>query len=668
MNSISLRSSPKTGHGPPATAPRPGSARPNERPRIGFRRLGPLVVVTLLAACDVISPPPVGRIAGRVIIEGQGVAGVTVSLSGGPSTTTAGDGTFGFDGVEGGTYTVTISGFPLDATFASTTSSATIESDGETVIVEFRGQYIRTATLVGRVAAEGDPLSDVTVRLSGMSESLTSTDAVGQFAFPSLRAGGYTVAISEFGAVQFPRTGQSVTVAVGESKVVSFDGTYPRTASISGRVSIEGTSLAGIVVTLTGFGETATARSDGNGEYSFGQLRAGTYNIAISGFDPTDVTFSETSSSVQVAVGESKVWDFDGIFVRESTIMGMVTVEGLRLPGITVTISGPQDAETMTDASGQYTFTGLRAGTYTIEISDFDPTDVAFSSASGAVTVAVGESKVHSFDGTYVRESTIMGRVSVEGNGLADVTVSLQGMGADEEVRTDDGGQYTFDNLRAGEYSVAISGYDAREYGFETTAASVTVEHGETANVPFEGILLRTASIMGQVSVEGEGLANVTVSLQGEGENQTTVTDNTGQFSFTDLPAGNFQVGISGYDTDDYSFETSSRNVSLPLGATATVPFEGIRLRTAVIMGLVRVGGAGLRGVTATLVGGDLEEAITTTTDSNGQYRFGGLAAGNYSVTISGYDTTRYSFEITSRNLALARDGKATVTFNGDRR
>lgn len=76
--------------------------------------------------------------------------------------------------MEGGTYTVTISGFPLDAAFASTTTSATIDSDGETAIVEFRGQYIRTATLVGRVAAEGDPLGGVTVHLSGMSESLTS--------------------------------------------------------------------------------------------------------------------------------------------------------------------------------------------------------------------------------------------------------------------------------------------------------------------------------------------------------------------------------------------------------------------------------------------------------------------------------------------------------------
>lgn len=61
----------------------PGLRRASKSLASGFRKLGPLVVVALLVACDVIAPPPVGRIAGRVIIEGQGVAGVTVSLRGG---------------------------------------------------------------------------------------------------------------------------------------------------------------------------------------------------------------------------------------------------------------------------------------------------------------------------------------------------------------------------------------------------------------------------------------------------------------------------------------------------------------------------------------------------------------------------------------------------------
>ena len=541
-----------------------------------FLRLGSLACLTLSFACGVLNPPPVGSIAGRVIIEGQGVAGVTVSLGGGPSTTTGGDGTFRFDDVEGGSYTVTISGFPLDATFPSTTASAEIDADGETATVEFRGQYIRTAALVGRVIAEGDPLGGVTVHLSGMSESLTSTDAVGQFAFANLRAGNYSVTISEFGAVQFPRTGHTVSLAVGESKVVSFEGTYPRTASISGRVTVEDAAFGGVEVTLTGFGETATVRSDANGEYSFARLRAGTYNVVISGFDPTDVVFADTSGTVQVGVGESKIQNFEG---------------------------------------------------------------------------------------QYVRESAIVGRVSVAGTGLRNITVTLQGVGVELADTTDGEGLYSFADLRAGEYSITISDYDDRRYEFVTASDTVRVERGETEVVPFEGDWARTAAIVGQVSVGGEGLADVTVSLRGEGENRTTMTDNSGQYTFTGLRPGNYQVGISGYDTNDYSFETTSKNVALGADETATVPFEGIRLRTAAIIGQVSVEGKGLSGVTVTLKGAGLE--LTTTTDSTGQYAFSGLPAGNYSVSISGYDTTRYSFETTSKNVALPLSATATVPFDG---
>ena len=357
--------------------------------------------------------------------------------------------------------------------------------------------------------------------------------------------------------------------------------------------------------------------------------------------------------------------NFSGSWIRTASLMGMVTVEGEGLPGITVSISGRQEAQMLTDDNGQYTFTGLRAGNYTVEIMGFDATDVGFSATSSAIEVAVGESKVWSFDGTYVRESTIAGQVSVEGNGLSDVTVSLQGMGADESAMTDVGGQFTFSNLRAGEYQLAISGFDTNEYGFSTTSATVRVEHGRTANVPFEGIMLRTAAIMGQVSIEGEGLADVTVSLSGEGESLTTMTDMSGQYSFSDLPAGNFQVGISGYDTDDFSFETTSKNVALALGETATVPFEGILLRTSGISGRVSVEGTGLGDVTVTLSGDDLDEDMEVMTDASGQYAIAGLAEGDYTVAISGYDDVSYIFETTSMDVTLGEDDTQIINFMG---
>ena len=437
------------------------------------------------------------------------------------------------------------------------------------------------------------------------------------------------------------------------------DGTAPPppVGEIDGTVVIESQGIDGVTVTLSSGAATTTS---GGGHYSFTDVEAGTYTITISGY-PADADFNPASAEVTIASAGQKVTrNFSGEYIRTSSLQGQVTVEGKPLVGVTVSISGRSEDQMATDANGEYKFTGLRAGTYTVTVSGF-AADVAFASESHTVTVGAGQTGVWNTDATYVRESTIAGQVSVEGNGLAGVTVSLQGMGADETETTDAGGQFNFPDLRAGDYQLAISGFDAREYGFSTTTATVKVEHGKTANVPFEGIRLRTASIMGQVTVEGEGLPNVTVSLSGEGESQSTTTDDSGQYTFSELPAGNFQVGISGYDPTDYSFETTSKSVALALGATETVPFEGILLRTSGISGRVSVDGDGLGGVTVTLTG---EEDRTGTTDASGLYAIAGLAAGDYTVTISGYDAVEYAFE-DSQDVTLVKDSTAIVNFMG---
>ena len=431
----------------------------------------------------------------------------------------------------------------------------------------------------------------------------------------------------------------------------------PPVGEIDGTVVIESQGIDGVTVTLSSGAATTTS---GGGHYSFTDVEAGTYTITISGY-PADADFNPASAEVTIASAGQKVTrNFSGEYIRTSSLQGQVTVEGKPLVGVTVSISGRSEDQMATDANGEYKFTGLRAGTYTVTVSGF-AADVAFASESHTVTVGAGQTGVWNTDATYVRESTIAGQVSVEGNGLAGVTVSLQGMGADETETTDAGGQFNFPDLRAGDYQLAISGFDAREYGFSTTTATVKVEHGKTANVPFEGIRLRTASIMGQVTVEGEGLPNVTVSLSGEGESQSTTTDDSGQYTFSELPAGNFQVGISGYDPTDYSFETTSKSVALALGATETVPFEGILLRTSGISGRVSVDGDGLGGVTVTLTG---EEDRTGTTDASGLYAIAGLAAGDYTVTISGYDAVEYAFE-DSQDVTLVKDSTAIVNFMG---
>ena len=193
----------------------------------------------------------------------------------------------------------------------------------------------------------------------------------------------------------------------------------------------------------------------------------------------------------------------------------------------------------------------------------------------------MGESKIISFDGTYLRTAGIMGQVSVEGVGLAGVTVTMTGEGEDETDVTDAGGLYGFSKLKAGDYSVAISGFDPDEVEFTTTSMNVSSALGETANIPFMGTLLRTSGISGRVSTEGEGRDGVTVTLAGAAE-ATQMTSNGGQYAFAGLAEGTYVVTISGWDEAAYTFETTSATIVLGDAESNITNFEGTHTRDRV--------------------------------------------------------------------------------------
>lgn len=117
---------------------------------------GVLMLLGLLAACDEGAPPPTGSIEGTVSIGGTGTDGVTLTLSDGKTATTAGGGAYRFAGVEVGSYTVTISGYPSDAKFDATQASAVIATANQVVRLNFTGSY--TSSIQGDVAIEGMPL------------------------------------------------------------------------------------------------------------------------------------------------------------------------------------------------------------------------------------------------------------------------------------------------------------------------------------------------------------------------------------------------------------------------------------------------------------------------------------------------------------------------------
>ena len=659
-----------------------------------MNRLKLLAAAMLLAlpiACGdpVDPPPPTGSIDGLVSVEGQGVDGVSVTLSNGATAITANGGMYRFDGVEAGAYTVTISNYPDDATFDQTSSAATIATDGENVTVNFPGSWIRTSAIMGTVMVENQGLGGVTVRLSGMSDSETLTDASGQYAFTGLRAGNYTVEISGFDEddVAFGSTASTAMIAVGESKVVSFEGTYLRTSGVTGQVTVENNPLADVTVSLQGRGEDRTVTTNGAGQFTFSELRSGDYSVGITNPDPDQYGFDVTSQTVTVAHGETASVPFEGIYLRTASIMGTVTVEGTGLGEVTVTLQGEgEEDETSTNAAGQFSFTELHAGEYSIGISGFDDDEYGFDVTTATVTVALQETATVPFEGIMLRTAGITGTVTVEGHAIPGVTVTVTGGPKDEEheTTTNDAGYYMVDDLHAGDYAVAISDFDANEYEFEATTQSVSVGLRETATVAFQGELLRTAGISGRVSVEGMGLDGITVTLSGDAD-MTDMTADGGQYAFTGLAEGDYTVAIEGWDEDAYEFETSSADLEVAQDAAVVQNFDGMHTRTASVSGMLfldEVNADGMHeegepalahaGVPLLLQGPGVNDVRVGMTGEDGSYAFEGLMAGTYRILVDvseelvaaltqgGY---RFAGELTGQVVSVEAAMAATVNF-----
>ncbi len=568
-----------------------------------------------LTACDEGTPPPiepepppdpVGTISGTVTIDGSGAAGLTATLSSGATQTTNTSGAFSFADVVAGSYTVTISGHPEDVTFPAATQSATIASDGQTVQLNFPGQYIRSSSVVGNVVAsdammsatdsDGQPdvLAGVTVTLTGdhaMAEPQQTDMSTGGYAFTGLRAGTYTVEISGYPEdVKFNEVSMTVEVGVGDVGKANFEGAYIRTAAVEGRVIIEGEGLAGVTVTLVGGpgNDSYTKMTGPDGEYAFTELRPGDYQVSISGYDPEDYEFASNSHDVSVDLDETETVSFTGVLLRTSGISGRVSVEGMGLADIAVTLSGAADASTMTDASGQYAFAGLAAGDYTVLIA-VESEAYVFESMSSDVSVADDATAIVNFEGAHATTASVSGMLFIDeldNNDAYDegeaplpapgVPVALVGPGVNDQrlSATNAEGQFMFSDLRAGPYQLIVpitaevaAALAAKDlaYGGPATGYGFALGVGEarTQAVPFD---ITHTTINFTVSLKsgdetGDALPGAAVTLYSDDAGETKVgggeTGEDGSVAIKVARAGTsgnmVHAGVSadGYDVAD---------------------------------------------------------------------------------------------------------------------
>lgn len=593
-----------------------------EPSRAGFAFVPATLDVTIAGADatgrDFVSVQGVG-IVGKV--TGDGKDGVTIALKGPlPATTTVTtttdpDGNYVFPVVAAGSYTVTPS-LAGGWTFSPANCLVTVTTFGLTG-PDF-ASIAATHKLSGKVT--GAVTAGVLVTLSGDADSVTVTDASGDYAFAALPSGSYTVTPALAGYA-FTPADAAVTIGTTDATVPSF--AAAATHRIAGRVS--GDVWAGVSVSLSG-AATGSVTTDAGGYFEFAGLANGAYvvKVALDGY-----AFTPASRPVTLAGADQTAVNFTAISAALRSVSGSIT--GTVLSEVTLTLQGPQTLVTTAGGTGAFDFPGVPAGDYLLVPSN---EDYVFDPASRLVAVRTSDVTGQTFAATLsLSARTITGRVA--GDVVAGVTVTLVGPSPATTTRTattDASGRFAFRNLADGDY-LATPTFAGQ--AFFPTDCLVTVAGPSVTAIEFASLTLPHA-ISGTIS--GAVASGVLVELTGDATLSTT-TAFDGSYSFPNLPNGSYKVAPS---LAGYVFAPAELSVTLQ-GANATGT-NFVAYATHRISGTI----TGPSGVTVKLTGAAERE---TTTGAGGAFAFTDLTDGAYVVTPS---LDGYTFDPQFLPVALA--------------
>ena len=481
---------------------------------------------------------------------------------------------------------------------------------------------------------------------AGVIVATATTDSSGNYSFTGLAPGDYRVVETQPAAYtdgkEAPGTGTTssavndqiaVSLAAGSmtSTGNNFGERTPGTASISGAVFLDSTpngyralgdpGIAGVTVKLLdSLGNVvATTVTDSLGGYSFTGLFPGTYSVTetqpsgyTDGLDMRDNVLGgptsplpDTHAGIVLTIGQAVTLvnfgetppaaspaTISGTVYVDADDDGFIGVGEGKLEGVVINlydnISNEFVSTTTTDASGNYSFGSIAAGTYRVEQvqpagfvdgKDTAGTGTGTTSASGVndqFVVTVGANRTSAGNNFGEGPGSISGKVYADADnsgtqaasgepGIAGVTVQLlDSTGAIVATQTTvANGSYTFKDLKAGNYTVVevqpsawIDGQD--QAGTGATLASndritVVLPAGgaSTANnfgelgATVSGTVYVDTDVSGSLNTGDTGLGSVTVKLFNSTNTEiasATSDPTTGAYEFKNVPAGNYTV------------------------------------------------------------------------------------------------------------------------------
>lgn len=474
---------------------------------------GAFVVETVQLAIDP------GSIAGTVIAVGRvdlsgtpDASGITVrargtTLGGTPywrEATSMVDGSYVISDLPAGTYVVS---FEL-ADHATVSTSASV-TPGLATTLDDAQLFHDTGTLAGAVALSGAASSAgvVVTATNGTRSASAVTDSLGGFSLPGLETGTWSV-VARKDPDWIPSSESSAAVTRNATSTLSATTLQPvATSSLAGRALLEGASDHSLsTVTLTGtdfrgvvIPPGTTTTTDGAGNWTFGALRAGSYQVAFSHLD------FDTPAPIGVSVVTGQAASVGTLTLRVSTgnVAGQVVLssgtaagfaQGSDFSGVIVTLTGLAPGVSVpaavTDASGSYRFDSVPVS-ITHAAYGVVAQRTHYASGAGSVLAAANATALAAPSPLTltVDVGSISGNVAVNDTGSpaapinGTITLGLTGTAfngtAFSANATNVGSSFSLPNLPAGTYDLVATS-SGRSC---SAAASVTLPPGQAVDL-----------------------------------------------------------------------------------------------------------------------------------------------------------------------------------------
>ncbi|NOU69601.1 hypothetical protein GC096_36900 [Paenibacillus sp. LMG 31461] len=462
--------------------------------------------------------PVKGIVKGTVIDEdGHFVIGANVSLDG-VSATTNTSGEFTFNDVtarNGAALIVTKATYETVTVPAFDLAKGQIMDLGNVTIKKAKGSISGNITL-----PFGGNLASAIITLVETNHTV-EIDEDGHFAISDLPVGDYTLQVSAENYV-----GQSFTVMVTRNEIT------PVTVSLTPNASIvkgklfdeEGHFVSGALVSLDGVSTTTNAV----GEFTFNDVTPRNDARLEIRKDNYETVFS---LPFNLSAGETK--DFGNLVIQKlrGSLTGNITSAGSNLASVQIRVKGTETT-VYTDASGNFTINNLPVGSHTLQISaeNYIGQDISVTVLQ-AGTPSVSVSLTHQTANVqgYARSTT--------GEIIAYTQATIPGTSYSAYVN--ESGQFTFYNLPVGYtiQEIVIADYQPKPL---LTAITVTPNLNSIGTLEFQPVGTITGVVRASDATNNNPvLSNVTVTLQAIGDSyvQTTISDDNGSFSFSNIPA-----------------------------------------------------------------------------------------------------------------------------------